>query len=463
MKLRFLLVLIVLSIIAIGFGSSFSERDFLTPLQQIKTGISPNEVTCKQGFDLIIKKNYNSPACVRPSTAEKLILRGWGIPTDTASMVEIEPSNIVDSTNRFARDFYSQVTKDNEENVFFSPLSISNAFAIAYEGAKGNTADEIRQVFDFPKNDENRRSSFLAMNNELNEKDPKYKLHIANALWIAEGFEPLSEYVDIAKTYYNSEVSNVDFVSDKGVNIINDWVKLKTEGKIKQIFPPGSTDENTRLAITNAIYFKGTWVTQFNENKTLDRDFMVNSEKVVKVPMMYLPETTFNYSSNDQLQILEMPYEGDKLSMLILLPNEIDGLKSLENSLNTEALSQWRNTLSQKSVIVQIPKFKLETNYGLIPILQDLGMQSAFIPDVADFSGITKLEKLFITAGIHKAFVDVNEEGTEAVAATGIIVGTTSAKQPPPEFIADHPFIFLIQENDTGNILFMGRIVNPSD
>ena len=431
--------------------------------------------TCKSGFELILKATTEKPVCVKPSTAEKLVLRGWGImPTNHVTPVEnktpkqsepteITSTNLIESNNQFAMDFYSQI-KDDEENIFFSPWSISTAFALVYEGAKGTTADETQNVFRFLKDKQEQRSSFKSINDNLNEKDSSYKLLVANALWIAEGFQPFVEYVDNAKTFYDSEVSNVDFITDQGVNTINKWVKEKTEEKIQKLFPLGSTNQNTLLIITNAIYFNGTWANQFEEKNTIDEDFLVSPDNVVTAPMMKLYDTKFNYSQNEQLQIIELPYDGNKLSMFILLPNDADGLESIEESLSLENLTQLQSELGETSLdVVQIPKFILETDYDLKEKLSNLGVHSAFDPGDADFSGIAQVKPLYIQAAVHKAYVDVNEVGTEAAAATGIQVGTTSARTSPLIFKADHPFIFLIQDHETGNILFLGRIINPTE
>jgi len=297
------------------------------------------------------------------------------------------------------------------------------------------------------------------------QKDSSDSLQVANALWLAERFEPLQEYVNTARAHYDSEVTTVDFVSDDGVDKINSWVEEKTNQKIKDILEPGSTDDLTRLVITNAIYFKGTWVIQFDEENTKDQDFIVDSDTTVNIPMMNLYQSQQVYGETEEMKFLELPYEGDKLSMLILLPKEIDGIDELENSLTVENLSQWKESLTKHDVMtVSIPKFELETDYDLIPPLKNLGLNDAFDEVNANFSGIAKAEQLLITGALHKAYVDVNEEGTEAAAVTAITVGTTSVEpdpQPVFTFVADHPFIFVIQENETGHILFIGKMTNP--
>jgi len=367
---------------------------------------------------------------------------------------------VVDANNQFALDFYSQVTADKEENVFFSPWSISIAFAIAYEGAKGDTAQEISSVFEFPQEDNLRRSLFQYIQNDLNEKDANYSLNTANALWIKEGYEIKQDYINTAKVYYDSKVDNVDFVTDEGVNIINEWVKTKTNNKIEDLLAEGSTDELTRLVITNAIYFKGEWAYPFSPEWTRESDFHINKDKTVKVSMMDLDDRKLNYTQNQLLEILELPYKGDKVFMLILLPKEIEGLKSVEEDLTVEKLSQWRENLSETQIAVLLPKFTAETKYDLKDNLQNMGMKIPFDKLNADFSGINETEQLYIDQAVHKAFVNVYELGTEAAAATGIEMRLTSG--PPATFRADHPFIFIIQDNQTGNILFIGKMVDPT-
>jgi len=456
----------------VGISESF-EVSIGSPKHQLESGVAPEDIICRQDRVLVLRTNGN-PACVKETTAEKL---GWKIIKHDFKNISIEsksdqdssnvviPTDIIDANNQFAINFYSQTSQKSDENIFFSPWSIMTAFAIANEGAKGNTAEQMQNVFGFSSNEIQRQNDFKNVNDELNQKDSTYKLQVANALWLANFFEPIKEYVDIAKNYYDSEISTVDFVGDEGVDTVNSWVAEKTNDKIKSILAPGSTNSLTRLIITNAIYFKGTWVTQFDEENTIDQDFTVDSDTITKTPMMNLYQSQQVYGETDEIKILELPYEGDKLSMLLLLPKEIDGIYDLENSLTVENLKQWRESLSIHDVrTVSLPKFELETKYDLIPPLHKLGLNDAFDKNKADFSGITTSEQLFITAALHKAFVDVNEEGTEAAAVTAIEMGTTSIDPNPPPvftFVADHPFVFVIQDNSTGNILFIGRMMNP--
>ena len=369
-------------------------------------------------------------------------------------------SAVVNANNEFAFDLYSKYKDEKEGNIFFSPYSISTALAMTYEGARGQTAEEMQNVFHFP--DESiRRPGFAKLHNEINKKDKKYQLSTANALWAQQDYKFLDQYFNTIERYYDGDVTNLDFVgeTEKSRVTINNWVEDKTKNKIKDLIPRGAIDYSTRLVLTNAIYFKGDWVLQFDKKKTRETDFKVSPEKTVKVQMMSLTgdKAKFNYAETEQLQILEMPYEGDELSMLVLLPKE-NNLKLLEDSINKEKLDELKGMLSERKVSVYMPRFKFETKYLMAKDLAEMGMPSAFSMN-ADFSGMTGNMDLFISKVIHQAFVEVNEEGTEAAAATAVIVALKGSMSD--YFMADHPFMFIIQQKDTGNILFMGRVVDP--
>lgn len=379
-------------------------------------------------------------------------------------------NRIVNANNKFALDFYSNLKGKERGNLFFSPYSISTALAMTYEGSHNKTAKEMQSVCYFPEDHTVRRSSFAAVYNRLNKKDARYKLHTANALWVQKDYHVLMEFIETVEKYYGGKATNVDFraATEEARKTINHWVEEKTNNKIKDLFPKDSLNDLTRLVLTNAIYFKGDWIKQFEKDKTKDEDFKVSKDKNIKAPMMRRTdnEAIFNYGETDKLQILEMLYEGEELSMIILLPKDVN-LGFLEKSLTVGNLNQWKSLLKRQRVDVYMPKFTFTLKYTLNEILKKMGMPSAFTPPErpsgANFSGINGKKDLFIQLVVHQAFVDVNEEGTEAAAATGVAMRVTSL--PPkrvPVFNADHPFIFLIQEKETGNILFMGRVVNPS-
>ena len=384
---------------------------------------------------------------------------------DTGSTLE-GVNAVVNANNQFAFDLYSQFKDENKDvNIFFSPYSISVALAMTYEGANGQTAEEMQNVIHIPKDANLRRANFAKIINEINKKDKEYNLSTANALWAQKDFAFLENYTNVVKEYYDGEVINLDFAgeSEKSRQIINDWVENQTNNKIKNLIPQGALDASTIFVLTNAVYFKGTWILQFNKNDTRDGDFKTSSGQIVKVPMMKLTgaDSIFNYTETEDAQILEMPYAGEDLSMLIILPKE-NKSENMEGFITPEKLSEWKNMLEERRVDVYIPKLKFETKYFMRQTLIDMGMPSAF--NDADFSGMTGQKDLMISEVIHQAFVEVNEEGTEAAAATAVIgvmsVGPNGTTIPI--FRADHPFIFIIQQKDTGNILFLGRVSDPS-
>lgn len=378
-------------------------------------------------------------------------------------------TSLINTNNQFALEFYSHLKdKESGKNIFFSPYSISTALSMTYEGAKEETAQEIRSVFHFPENDNVRRSSVAAVYNELNKNQSDYTLSTANALWVQKNYPLLDEVTKVISEYYGGRLNNLDFVNEteKSRTTINDWIEEETRGKIKDAIKPGALGPLMRVILTNAIYFKGSWVIAFDEGATQKESFQVSGSETVQVDMMRLKEKEFPYAETDALQVLEMPYKGDNLSMLVLLPKNKD-IGSLEAGLTINQLSGWRDQLKKQKVDVYIPKFQFKTEYELKDQLGAMGMPLAFTEPSenggADLSGFTGKRDLYIGFVKHLAFVDVNEEGTEAAAATVVGIRTTSMPiNDHPVFRADHPFIFLIQEKKTGHILFMGRVTNPN-
>jgi serpin B len=379
---------------------------------------------------------------------------------DTGSTYE-GLANITDATNMFAFEMYANLSASGG-NVFFSPYSMEAAFAMLYEGARGKTADEIRAVFHFTKDDQLRRSSFAAFYNAYNPESLEYRLSTANAVWVQKNYTVLAEYLDVLTRYYMASAQNVDFVcaTEQARKTINDWVAAHTGGKITELFPEGSIDDGTVLALTNAIYFKGTWVTKFDSSRTETADFHLDPNRTVRVRMMETPtngDIKFKYANarTDGLEILKMPYNGNRLSMLILLPKGYS-TAGLETMLSQANLTRWRSLLRSEEIEVLMPKFEFRCTYDLKETLIRMGMPSAFMG--ADLSGIDGGNELFVQTAVHQAYIKVNEEGTEAAAATGGAV----AGGIPPLFNANHPFVFLIQDDKTGNILFMGKVADPT-
>jgi serpin B len=308
-------------------------------------------------------------------------------------------------------------------------------------------------------------SAFGTIIKDLNARGEKggYQLTVANALWGQKDYGFLDEFVRLIKSHYDGNLNEVDFVTAaEGVRkTINAWVEKETKDKIKNLIAPGVLNSLTRLVLTNAIYFKGNWASQFKKENTKNAPFTLSDGGKVDVPMMN-QTAKFGYMENKDLQALELPYVENELSMVIFLPKRVDGLAEMEKSLTCENLAKWQARLRKRKVIVSVPKFKLTSQFSLAGVLRSMGMGDAFSPGAADFSGINGRSDLFISAVIHKAYVDVNEEGTEAAAATAVTVGITSVMpQQPPVFRADHPFFFLIRDNQSKSTLFLGRLTNP--
>jgi serpin B len=348
-----------------------------------------------------------------------------------------------------------------EGNLFFSPYSISTALAMTYAGARGDTEVQMAQALHFLLAQEQLHPAFAFLEAKLDDIGMKghIQLRVANALWPQKGYALLEEFLAQTKQYYGVRVTTVDYGdAETARRTINAWVEEKTESKIQEMIPPGLVDDLTCLILVNAIYFKGNWASQFDQSLTSDAPFWVTPDEQVQVPMMSQVHQ-FRYREGDGLQVLELPYAGDDLSMVVLLPREIGGLAALEERLTVENLGRWTRGLWQSEVQIFLPRFEITFPFRLDDTLKSMGMVDAF--EDADFSGIDGTKLLCIGAVLHKAFVAVDEEGTEAAAATAAMMQAMGLPLPPPTFRADHPFVFLIRENSTGSILFLGRVVNP--
>ncbi len=368
---------------------------------------------------------------------------------------------VVRGNNKFALGLYQKL-QELEGNLFFSPYSISISLAMTYAGAGGNTQTQMAQTLHFPTVQNQLHPVFALLAKKLGEAEKKghVQLKIANTLWPRKGDKFLKAYLALTKKFYGVRISPLDFGEEEEArHKINSWVEEKTENKIKDLIAPGILNAATRLVLVNAIYFKGDWASPFDQVLTSPAPFLVATGNPVQVSMM-TRKHTFRYAEDNKLQVLELPYAGDNLSMLVLLPRENDGLANLEESLALESLNKWTNTLAEAEVEVSLPRFELTFPVRLDETLQSMGMIDAF-SGKADFSGMDGSKELYIGAVLHKAFVTVNEQGTEAAAATAVVMQTKALAFPPIVFRADHPFVFMIRENKTGSILFMGRVVNP--
>jgi serpin B len=377
----------------------------------------------------------------------------------------------VSGSNQLAFDLLHQL-QDQPGNLFFSPFSISTALVMTYAGARGETESQMAQALHFTLPQESLHPAFnrLLLEQESREKveelpDGKaFTLHIANSLWGQQGYPFEKSFLDVLAENYDAGMNLTDFNKDpeSARKTINQWVSQETEKHIQDVIPPGAIDALTRLVLANAIYFKADWANEFEKEATGPGLFHLVDGNTISIPTMFQHEM-FRYASGDGWQILEMPYAGNQVSMVVFLPDE-GVLESAQSSLDAVSLNSLLENLEYRDILLWMPKFKYEYSLGLVDSLKDLGMTDAFDPTKADLSGMDGTRDLYITNILHKAIVAVDEAGTEAAAATVVIVGLTSAPPPeqPLEFRVDRPFLFLIRDNVTNTILFMGRVMNPA-
>ncbi len=336
---------------------------------------------------------------------------------------------------------------------------------MTYGGARGETAEEMAKTLHFDLANDKLHPAFAALTKEVNGEGKEkrgYQLRTANALWGQKGYPFQADFLKLNKDNYGAGLNEVDFkgATEEARKTINAWVEKQTEDKIKELLQKDILKPNSRLVLTNAIYFKGDWASQFKKDRTRPGDFQLGGGKTVKAPLMH-QHATFKYLDAGTFQALEMPYVGKDLTMVVLLPKKADGLADFEKDLAPEKLAGLLGQLRPTDVNVTLPKFRVTAEFALNDALSALGMPTAFKEKLADFTGITTADALFIAAVIHKAFVDVNEEGTEAAATTAVIIAEPESIRVVPEFRADHPFLFLIRDTRSDTILFMGRLAEP--
>ncbi len=362
--------------------------------------------------------------------------------------------------NRFALNLYLRL-RGSQGNLFFSPMSLSTALGMVYAGSRGRTAAEMAQVLCFAKDQKRVSGSMKSLMEELATPRDGVVLNMANALWGQKGYPFLRDYLELLRTCYEAPLFQVDFRknTEGARKTINKWTEKKTEDKIKELLKKGVLKPETQLVLTNAIYFNGKWTAPFRPQNTKEDDFFLLSGEKVRVPFMFR-EDAMLFAETEDSQVLSLPYGKGDYSMVFLLPREQGGLPSLEKKLTMYGLSP---ELSKRKVRLFLPRFVLESEFSLAEVLKSMGMKAAFSP-AADFSGISSSRDLSISAVIHKAFVDVGEEGTEASAATAVVMLKMAApsRVPVTVFKADHPFLFFIRHNASGGILFMGRVLNPA-
>jgi serpin B len=382
---------------------------------------------------------------------------------ESADLPDPPAGEVVASMNAFACDLYGRLADASEDNLFLSPASISTALAMTYAGAGGDTESQMAAVLHLPRH--NVHGAFGGMVdyvNALGEQD-KFDLTIANALWGQRGYAFRPEFLDLLDRHYGAGLQPVDFRTDTEAarRTINTWVEQQTRDKIQDLIPSGVLTAASRLVLTNAIYFRGDWQEQFSVDRTQPLPFTTAAGERVKTPTMF-QEARFQYAEDDTAQCLEMSYAGGDMAMTILLPRKADGLSGLESRLDAAVLERWSGKLRSRQVQVYLPKFSMTVAFQLKSALAAMGMPDAFVAGSADFSGMDGTRELFLQEVVHKAMVDVNETGTEAAAATGVVVGITSLPPPPVVFRAEHPFLFFIRDTRTGVVLFLGRLNTPN-
>ncbi|MGB6065785.1 MAG: serpin family protein [Desulfomonilaceae bacterium] len=405
------------------------------------------------------------------------------------SAAESEGDAAAKAVNAFAIDLYGQL-RDGSGNIFFSPYSISASLAMAYAGARGETESQMAKALHFSLEKSKINGAFRALNEQVLAAGGRkgLELNIANALWAEKSFSFKKEFLETVRINFLPDhgwFPRIPFVTEAVASIwpgdpgclrqvdfrhapesarktINSWVEKQTRNKIKDLMSPDSISSGTRLVITNAIYFKGFWESQFKKKWTKQDKFTLLDGTEIKVPMMEQTKP-FGYAEKLELQIVEMPYKGEGLSMVVLLPSKQKNFDEFERSLTSDKLHRWTRMLPMRLVEVHFPKFKMDSAYRLRRTLMKLAMTDPFSVNDADFSGMTGKKNLFIEEALHKAFVDVKEEGTEAAAATAVTATLKGMPRPKPipVFRADHPFVFLIWHKPSRCILFMGRVVKP--
>lgn len=374
--------------------------------------------------------------------------------------------------NGVATGLYSLMGTASDQNTFFSPASIAAAIAMTAAGARGETERQMYSVLGFNAVADRQRmhetfAELMKQANGAGETDRGYQLSIANRLWGQSGFQFLPAFLDLTKKQYRAQLEQVDFAhnTDGARLAINQWVEKQTADKIKDLIKPGDVTAQTRLVLTNAIYFKGSWATPFKKEFTRDEPFHLGpADKTVTVAMMHR-SGAYAYAEDDAAQILEMPYAKDEVSLVIVLPRKADGLAKVEKGMDAKWLSDATKRLQKRDgVQVALPRFKMTAEFKLSKVLARLGMPLAFDAQKADFSGMSSEQRLVIDEVIHKAFVDVNEEGTEAAAATAVTMRALAMRPTTPVvFRADHPFTFFIRDTRSGAILFMGKVMDPAE
>jgi serpin B len=374
---------------------------------------------------------------------------------------------LIEGNSAFAFNLY-QALREKDGNLFYSPHSISLALAMTYAGARGETEQQMADTLHFILSQDSLHSAFNSLDIELDKRGQEaqgkdgegFRLNIVNAIWGQKDYSFLPAFLDVLAQNYGAGLRTLDFIkeAEKSRVTINDWVSDQTEGRIEDLIPKGAIDALTRLVLTNAIYFNAAWEYPFNEDMTAEGSFYLLDGEQVTVPMMKQTES-FGYTEGEGYQAVELCYDGGELSMVIFLP-EAGQFEAVEQGLQAQCVDTIIKGLQHAEVTITMPQFEFDSDFSLKDTLAGMGMPIAFTEN-ADFSGMTGNRELFISDVIHKAFVSVDEKGTEAAAASAVIMTLSAMPSQLVEVTIDRPFIFLIRDIDTGAILFVGRVLNP--
>jgi serpin B len=389
-------------------------------------------------------------------------LSGCGRGDGAGQNLSSEARSLVAGNNAFAFELFGRL-KGTNQNLFLSPYSISECLAMSYAGARGNTEKQMRQVLHFEANSVH--PAFGELQRQLKKATTRrgIELNLANGVWAKKNQPLLPAFTSILRQDYDAEARQVDFATQSGpvTKQINDWVSAMTKGKLGGVLPSGLLDQDSRLVLVSVIYFKGTWKTKFKPELTRQQDFQVDTNRWIKCPMMVSNGKFRSYRHDGPppyFDMLELPYAGNDFSFVAILPGAFEWLDELESKVNDKTLTEWLNSLQEGDLAVVLPKFRLKTEFSLDRTLSAMGMSDSF-GEAADFSGIDGTTLGYISLLRHGAFVEVDEEGTTAAAATVSHHGT---KGMSPRFVANHPFLFLIRDNRSGSILFLGRLMDPT-
>jgi len=407
--------------------------------------------------------------CARPVSPVSGDVLQSDKPRDTSPEVsQTDLDSLSRGNSEFAFDLY-QALAAADGNLFYSPYSISVALAMTYAGARAETEEQMADTLRFLLPQQDLHPAFNELDIELDRRGEgaagkdggEFRLNVVNAIWGQKDYKFLAEFLDVLAENYGAGLRLLDYINhpEESRITINDWVSDQTEERIEDLIPRGAIDSLTRLVLTNAVYFNAAWMYPFDEDATSDGPFYLLDGGEVTVPMMAQTES-FGYAEGDGYQALELPYDGGELSMVILLPDS-GGFDEFERALDVGLVNGIIGELVSRKVALTMPKFEFDSSFGLVETLAGMGMPIAF-STAADFSGMTGNRDLFIGDVIHKAFVSVDEAGTEAAAATAVIMELTGMPQPPLEVTVDRPFVFLIRDIETGTVLFVGRMMNPS-